>query len=1617
MTTPPDKILPAELAGGRYEVRAFLGAGAQASVYRAFDRLHGREVVVKALAPGVEDAAAREHDALARLSHPNLVELVDVLEVEGRPLLVETFAPGPDFCAWAAETPGPARMALGAAAALRGLEALHLAGAVHRDLKPDALRVGPGTIGLLPAVRLLDFGLCSFAPVAETVGTLGFASPETLAGDPATAASDLYSLGAVLHAACFGRPPGGLGDDDAATVPAYPAAPALRELVVDLLRTRPSARPGAAAVRAALSEVAGRSLELTVEELAGDYFPAAPLVGREAELRRLAQALEEARRGAASGLQLFGAGATTLARWACGRARLLGLEVLVPSGPESLLVSRGGGAPAPERLVTDAVDVLLARAAQRPLVVCLAGWSFDEPVAAAFLGQLARSLGLPGARGCLLLCCGEIPAGQAGAMEPFWLRPLEAEEVLRAARYMLAGRRDPAWLEQLPDRSGGDPRRVVELVRAQVEAGLPERLVGGESLELLTERRFRALGPHERRSLGVLALPGRPVPAGVLLRLESLGGAALQALFRRGAALPAGDGAWRPADPELGERASLALDESTRRAAHRRFLLAWREEGTGDALALARHLLGLGDPRRAAELLLESPAVPSRELAAVAAALDPADELRARLEERQARAARAGGRLEEGLALARALALRAPKAGALLEAELLLDAGQPRPALAALEGVGERGAAGAVLAARAAFLLGEHARATAEAEAGLLEASADERTQLLLENLVGLACVYTGEVARGEARLRAALARARELALRDAEPLTRLLNSMGIALQRQGRLEEAAEVYREGLEQARALGDLRFAASSALNLGTISERLLAFGEALQAYTRAALLARRAGALTTAATAAANEGNLRLGLGDLSGAEAKLDEAVALAETVGGGATLGHALLYRAELRLARGERARAEGELRRARASGADGDAALAFAATLLEGELELRGRRSQRARELGQTLVARVQVEDPDAWRAHLLLGRAQLALAERPSDAAIQQLELALAAARPHAGERRFEVHAELARAFAARAEELTARFHAGEATRLLDGLRDRVPPELRELFDRRDEVRGARAVAAELPPLAPSDAGPTPAQLLRLLELNTELNQRLSLEQLLTRILDCAIELTGAERGFVLLGDPDRLRVAAGRNVDQEALRSGVKKFSRTIARLAMTEGRPVVAADAMEDERLGQQLSIHGLKLRAVLCVPLRAGREARGALYVDNRFRPRAFDQVHVTLVEAFAEQAGIALETARLLEDSARHRELLGQAKAELETLNQRLEAQVVQQAQELSEISVRLRSQEEELVRRFNAAKLVGRSKVMRELFLQIDRVAQADVPVLIWGESGTGKELVARAIHYTSPRKAHPFVSLNCGAIPPTLLESELFGHSRGAFTGALRDRPGLFEVAGRGTLFLDEVGDMPAEMQVKLLRILQEGAFRRVGEEHERKSHCRVLSASLHRLEELVAKGRFREDLYYRLNVVQLAVPALRERREDIPLLVDHILAGLPRKVKVSPRALAALVDFDWPGNVRQLENELQRSALLADETIEVGSLSPALRRADPGPSKGGASRAAGLADALRGHERQLIQQALRETNYHVTEAAERLGLHRVVLHRKMRALGIRRPGRRVQPGSPE
>ena len=254
-----------------------------------------------------------------------------------------------------------------------------------------------------------------------------------------------------------------------------------------------------------------------------------------------------------------------------------------------------------------------------------------------------------------------------------------------------------------------------------------------------------------------------------------------------------------------------------------------------------------------------------------------------------------------------------------------------------------------------------------------------------------------------------------------------------------------------------------------------------------------------------------------------------------------------------------------------------------------------------------------------------------------------------------------------------------------------------------------------------------------------------------------------------------------------------------------------------------------------------------------------------------------------------------------------------------------------------------EALGQRYSFAGLIGKSKVMQDVFSMISKVATSPVKILVTGESGTGKELVAKAIHYNSDRSDGPFVPINCGAIPENLLESELFGHEKGAFTGAIKQKPGLFETAAGGTIFLDEIGELPAMMQVKLLRVLQEHEFRRVGGTKDIKTDVRVLAATNQELEEAVAEGSFREDLYYRFNVIRIDLPPLRQRREDIPVMVDFFWQRFTGQegVNVAEDAMRRLIDYSWPGNVRELENVIERATVLGrDNEITLDCLPPNL-----------------------------------------------------------------------------
>jgi two-component system, NtrC family, response regulator AtoC len=315
---------------------------------------------------------------------------------------------------------------------------------------------------------------------------------------------------------------------------------------------------------------------------------------------------------------------------------------------------------------------------------------------------------------------------------------------------------------------------------------------------------------------------------------------------------------------------------------------------------------------------------------------------------------------------------------------------------------------------------------------------------------------------------------------------------------------------------------------------------------------------------------------------------------------------------------------------------------------------------------------------------------------------------------------------------------------------------------------------------------------------------------------------------------------------------------------------------------------------------------------------------------------------------------------------------------------------------------------------RLVGQAPTIRQIYGVVEKVASTPSTVLITGESGTGKELIARALHENSARHAGPFIKINCAAIPKTLMESELFGYEKGAFTGAVGAKPGRFELAHGGTLFLDEIGEIPVEMQVKLLRVLQESEFERVGGIKTIKVDVRLVTATNRDLVQDIAAGSFREDLYYRLNVVPIHIPPLRERREDIPLLVEHFLAKFNDRLKkqidsVSADAIARLISYHWPGNIRELENLMERTMLFCERSeIQVSDLPPEIGGLPP-VSAAASPNAASLKEAVRAEtervERELIQKALDETGGNVTQAARKLKISRKSLQTKMKELGLR------------
>jgi transcriptional regulator with GAF, ATPase, and Fis domain len=541
----------------------------------------------------------------------------------------------------------------------------------------------------------------------------------------------------------------------------------------------------------------------------------------------------------------------------------------------------------------------------------------------------------------------------------------------------------------------------------------------------------------------------------------------------------------------------------------------------------------------------------------------------------------------------------------------------------------------------------------------------------------------------------------------------------------------------------------------------------------------------------------------------------------------------------------------------------------------------------------------------------------------------------------------------------------------------------------------------------------------------ELRRLLQLNNTFNTELNVKRLLERVMDTVIEVSGAERGFLILreGQGEDFRVKVSRNIDRESIRDARDKISSSLVKEVMTGGGSVLLTDAASDSRYKGRESILNMKLRSVLVVPLRYREQITGAIYLDNRFAVDRFDAHNREQLELVADTASVAIENARLFEENQRQQEELQHAKDELERLNELLRQRVEAQDRELVRAREALAARRDEVTLKYNYDHIVTNSPRMLEIFMILDKVTDSSVPVLVQGESGTGKELVARALHFNGPRKKARFVSENCAAIPPNLMESEFFGYVRGAFTGAHADKMGLFELADGGTLFLDEIGDMDLDMQTKLLRVLQDGVLRRVGSKEFKRVDVRLVSATNRDLLALIKEGRFREDLYYRLNVINIQLPPLRDRKEDVILLADHFLKSQAKQSGSSPRALGddvieLFLRYDWPGNIREMENEVMRACALSNDKIGPEHLSrTVLAGARTSPTTTEAKRANLREFTLGGKtlkelvsaeveqiEREAITEVLRHTGYKKSKSASLLGISRPTLDAKIDKYGL-------------
>jgi Nif-specific regulatory protein len=496
--------------------------------------------------------------------------------------------------------------------------------------------------------------------------------------------------------------------------------------------------------------------------------------------------------------------------------------------------------------------------------------------------------------------------------------------------------------------------------------------------------------------------------------------------------------------------------------------------------------------------------------------------------------------------------------------------------------------------------------------------------------------------------------------------------------------------------------------------------------------------------------------------------------------------------------------------------------------------------------------------------------------------------------------------------------------------------------------------------------------------------LFEISDALNRSMDLRDVIGPVFKLIADHMGMFRGTISLlnRDSGEIYIEEAYGLSDAQLKRGKYKLGEGITGKVVQTGKPFVVPRLSDEplflDRTGARKNINKSNI-SYICIPIKLGEEVIGTLSADRLFEETISLEEDVRLLTIITSLIARAVQLRQSAMEEKRH----------LVEENQRLL---------------------EELKERFQPQHIIGKSRAMQDVYRLVARVAKSETNILIRGESGTGKELIAHAIHYNSLRAKNPFIKVNCAALPESIIESELFGHEKGAFTGAISTRKGRFELADGGTLFLDEIGDITPATQIKLLRVLQEREFERVGGMTTIKTNVRVIVATNRNLEELIQQEKFREDLYYRINVFPIHVPPLRERKTDITLLADHFIKKYSqtnnKEIKrISTPAIDMLMAYHWPGNVRELENCIERAVILSiDGVIHGHHLPPTLQTAEASNT----SHSGDLKEAVDNFERELICDALKSSRGNMAEAARNLGITERIIGLRVKKFDID-PGR--------